>query len=303
VRAAQVWLCAAWLAIGASAHAAQEPPQLDQAIRALARQDYMGDTAGPVRLLKSVLAKDPDNVEALWQLVLLRIAQTSNMDAAKSANIRLSLARTVKRIVTVARQRGKEAFAHLVMARYAGYSGSYQRARQEIPAALRLEPDSLRARYALARITTGRGEWDESDPEIEAGIALFEKLIARVGNAPPRYFTVATLHFQIAYALTELNKPRWQAAIDRYRLALKSAPAGIIEVAWAWNNMSREHRKLGQCKEAKAAAEKALSLMRFGAARGNLRYAKFCLATQSLMTTQERTFARTVTGNSRKTQQ
>jgi len=265
VKAAHIWLCTAWLAVGVPAGAAQEPVQLDQAIRGLARQGYHGDTADPARLLKSVLTKDPDNVEALWQLVLVRLSQTANMESTETGTIVASLGRAVRRIVTMARQQGREAFAHLVMARYAGYSRSYKRALKEIDAALKLKPNSLRARYAQARLLTTRGRREGSDSDIEAGITLFKKLITRVGNAPPRYFTIATLHFQIAYALTAFSKPRWQAAIDRYRLALKTAPTDIIEVAWAWNNMSREHRKLGQCKEAKAAAEKALSLMRFGA--------------------------------------
>lgn len=48
------------------------------------------------------------------------------------------------------------------------------------------------------------------------------------------------------------------------------------------NNLSIAYRHLGECDKAKDAAENALSVMAFGAARSHLKAAEFCIEMQKL---------------------
>ena len=66
------------------------------------------------------------------------------------------------------------------------------------------------------------------------------------------------------------------ALYDKAEASFKESLKLQQDQPWTWNNLSIVQRRSGNCEEAERSAEKALSLMSFGAARGNLLSAKVC---------------------------
>ncbi len=69
--------------------------------------------------------------------------------------------------------------------------------------------------------------------------------------------------------------------MEYYRQFIEqSAPS--VPYAFAWNNVSIAYKELGECAQAKDAAEQALKVMKFGAAETNKRHAELCLEMQKM---------------------
>jgi hypothetical protein len=68
--------------------------------------------------------------------------------------------------------------------------------------------------------------------------------------------------------------------IAHYQRYLETGPRTSTTYAFALNNISMAYRRAGDCARAKESAEQALTVMNFGAAQSNKRYAEFCLEMQ-----------------------
>ena len=74
----------------------------------------------------------------------------------------------------------------------------------------------------------------------------------------------------------------FQSLDTKVRILVEEAQEGE-SMASGWNNMSIAYRRLGQCDEAKQAAEAALAISKdYRAALNNKRIAEFCLETLEL---------------------
>ncbi len=100
-----------------------------------------------------------------------------------------------------------------------------------------------------------------------------------VGLVGPNGAGKSTLLRILAGASCELSRPRWQDVAEHYERFIEKSQDSVVR-AYALNNASIAYTKLGECDKAKDAAEKALAVMKFGAAEFNKRYAEFCLEMQ-----------------------
>ena len=87
--------------------------------------------------------------------------------------------------------------------------------------------------------------------------------------------------FQLAWGISQLSQPRSEEVVEHY-LSFLDQSEETIPYAFAWNNVSIAYRELGQCEQAKEAAQNALSVMAFGNAEANKRFAEFCLEMQRM---------------------
>ena len=262
--------------------------QLDKAVRELNRVGYLGDLSGPRRRLLANLEQDPEHLESLWYLVRIELAGTLNLELWESAPLLASVGPAINHLVELAKDKGKPGFVRYVLAEYAERHNNFDRALAEIDAALALAPDSVRFEKVKAGILLNRGRWRRSDEDIETGVVMLEEILQRTRGADLPYFTSAGVHFQIAYAINDMREPRWNKVVEHYLAAIELSPPQEIRVAYAWNNIGTAYRRLGRCDKALEAAENALAIMDFGAARQHKRFSEFCLKLEGLMDAQDR---------------
>ena len=236
-----------------------------------------GDTSGVERLLEAILEQDSTHPKALWQLTFRRYrlfddeGESLSQQAAKLA----AAAPLIQTIVAEAQKRGDPAFAHYVLGRYAGLHNAFDRALAEMDKALAAEPDSVRYRVIKGTILIDKGQWEKNDASILQGMQLIDEARRMAETAPGLYYKTADFYFKLAFANASLASQNLQKTIDYYHSFLQHA-LNKTNIAFAWNNLSIAHRRLGECEQARNAADNALQIADFGAARSNRRYARFC---------------------------
>jgi tetratricopeptide (TPR) repeat protein len=185
------------------------------------------------------------------------------------------------RLTKLARESKKLAFLDFITAVYASYYHAYDRALSEIDKALAFEPDSAHYLTAKGRILVGYGKWTKRDGEIEKGISDLKKARERLQAHPSLFVRDENYDFYLASAISDLSKPRWEEVAKHYIRFIERSQESLV-YAFAWNNLSIAYRHFGQCLKAKEAADRALKVMKFGAAQTSKRYAEFCLEMQKM---------------------
>lgn len=229
------------------------------------------------RLLVAVLEKDPEHPKAMWLLLSTRL-NMYHYDIEKindRVETLMNAAQGIKIIIENAKQRSDFAFAHYVQARYWGLYNDFDLAIESITQAIKKEPSSIRYLYTKGIILIDRGKWEKSDRYTLEGMESINQARTMAETNPSMYFTQAGYYFKLAYTNSGLIKKNPKKTIEYYEGYLNFS-SNKRDSAHAWNNISIAYKHLGQCKKAGEAAEKALEIMDFSAARSNLRYAKFC---------------------------
>ena len=254
---------------------------LNKAVDELVRKGYVGDISAAQRYLQAILEQQPDHLEAQWQLFYIQLASLTNTKLSDRAQGLSAISPEFDRIAKLAKQSKKQAFLHFMTAMHASYYEAYERSLSEIERALALEPQSVRYATAKGRLLIGYGKRTKLDAEIEKGIDVLKKSRELFQKEPSPFVHDENYDFLIADAIATLSKPRWKEVAEHYR-RFTEKPQASFAYAFAWNNASIAYKELGECDKAKEAAEKALKVMKFGAAESNKRYAEFCIEMQKM---------------------
>jgi len=255
-------------------------PLFSRALDELLRKGYLGDTSFAERYLLAVLEEQPTHLEAQWQLVRIELAKLESAGLSERAAGLAAIAPTFAELAQQAKQ-SDQVFLHYITAMYADKYHAYERALSEIDKALASEPESPRYSMGKGRLLVNYGQWSKQDREIEEGIGLLLKAKRLSKTHPNPYAREMHYDFQIAWGIAKLSKPRWDEVVEHYVRFIEQSEESI-PYAYAWNNVSIAYRKLGQCGEAKEAAENALKVMTFSEAESNKRYAEFCIEMQKM---------------------
>ena len=258
----------------------------DKALDHLLRTGYMGDTSAAERYLQAVLQEQPNHLEASWQLITIQLGRLRNTSLSGRAAGLLLIAPLFEDLAEAAQESNQEAFLHFTTAVYADYYAAYERGLSEIEKALALEPQSPRYLMAKGKLLVAYGSWTGRDQNIEAGIRLLYRAKELSKTHPNPYALPRHYDFQLAWGLSQLSQPRSKEVVEHYLSFLEQSEESI-PYAYAWNNVSIAYRQLGQCEKAKEAAQNALSVMEFGNAESNKRYAEFCIEMQKMGTLEQ----------------
>jgi tetratricopeptide (TPR) repeat protein len=254
---------------------------LERAVDQLVKSGYTGDTSAAERYLQAVLEEQPDHLEATWQLMYVKLAHLTNVELQDRVSGLTAIAPAMERIERLAHKEKNIAFLHFMRATHASFYNNFERAMKDIDLALTLAPRSVRYQAARARLLVGYGKWSKHDGRIEQGISILKQAREALMERPTPYLDDAMLAFYLAGASSSLSQPRWSEVVDYYRQFIeRSAPS--VPYAFAWNNVSIAYKELGECAQAKDAAEQALKVMKFGAAETNKRHAELCLEMQKM---------------------
>jgi len=268
------------IALPATAGAAEDPGALlGRAIDDLVRNGYIGDTSAAQRYLTAVLEQEPDNLEAQWQILFLQTNPLKNMHLYDRTEGLAVLSPEFERLIQAAAKGRQEAFQHYMTAIHAGYYNDYPRALAEIDRSIALEKDSARYLTAKGRALIGSGAWNKDDAQVEAGMATLKEARALLKDHPTPFVRDEFFDFYLADGAQSFVRPRWDETAGHYQRFLEKAEGSAL-AAFAWNNLSIAYRKTGACDRALEAADKALAIMKFGAAEDNKRKAHFCVETQ-----------------------
>jgi tetratricopeptide (TPR) repeat protein len=282
------------LFVAASA-AADVEPMLDKALEPLVRNLYVGDTSAAEGYLRAVLEREPDHVEAQWQLLYIRLVSVKNANLSSRSEALAKLAPTFTRIAKLAKQTNQIAFLHFATAMYASVYHAYDRALLEIDQAVAAEPKSARYLAARGRIRAASDEWTCSacastagkntgpkrDQEIEKGIGDLKKARDMLQANPSKFLTEEALDFYLADAVSGLSRPRWDEVVGYYSRFLERTPPSTVYV-YAADRLSVAYRRMGQCIKAKESADNAIKYMKLDSAQLNRRMAEFCIEMQKM---------------------
>lgn len=254
---------------------------LERAVDQLVKSGYRGDTSAAERYLHAVLEEQPDHLEANWQRVYLSLVDLLNVELSDRVKGLSTLSPAIERVEKLADKGKNRAFFHFVRATHASFYNNFERAMKDIDLAVALDSGSLRYQTAKARLLIDDGNWSKHDGRIEQGISLLKRTREALLERPTPYLHDASFAFYLAGAISSLSRPRWNEVVEYYRQFIEqSAPS--VPYAFAWNNVSIAYKELGECAQAKDAAEQALKVMKFGAAETNKRHAELCLEMQKM---------------------
>ncbi len=273
--------CAIVLLAAVAAHASDDVDTLlGKALEELDRKGSQGDTSAAERYLEAILELQPNHLEAQWQLLIVRLAPSRNISLSDRAEALSAFSSGFARLAKQAKETKQEAFLHYMTAKHAGLYNDFERALSEIERAVTLEPRSARYLTAKGDLLVESGQWKDSDAEVEKGISVLKEARVLSRAIPGPFVRDASYEFSLASAITGLSRPRWEEVIGHYQRYLETGPRESVTYAFALNNISLAYRRVGDCARAKEAAERALAVMKFGAAEWNKRYAEFCLEMQ-----------------------
>jgi tetratricopeptide (TPR) repeat protein len=253
---------------------------MSKAMDELARNGSSGDTSAAQRYLGAILEQRPDHLEARWQLLVLQLAPSRNVDLNDRAETLAAFSYNFNQVAKLAKAARKEAFLHYMNAKHASFYEDYERGLAEIDRALALEPRSARYLKAKGSLLAESGQVNHNDAELERGIAILKQAQELSRMNPTIFISDPVMEFDIAMAFASMRQPRWNEVIEHYQRYLETGAQGTVNYAFALNNLSVAYRRAGDCARAKESAEKALAVMKFGAAESNSRYAEFCLEMQ-----------------------
>lgn len=252
---------------------------LNKALERLVKNMYVGDTSAAEGYLQAVLQREPNHIEARWQLLYVKLVPLQNSELLNRSTELAAISPEFARLAKLAKESGKLGFLHFASAVYATFYHAYERAVSEIDQALALEPKSARYLTAKGRILAGYGKWTKRDEKIEEGISSLKKAREMLRAYPSSFVRDENFDFYLAYAISDLSRPRWEEVIDHYLRFIERFQDSAAD-GFAWNNLSAAYRHSGQCLKAKEAAEKAKG--KFGGAQFNLRLAEFCIEMQKM---------------------
>jgi len=274
--------CIITMVLPAIFHAADDAGSLlDKALEELVRNGYVGDASTAERYLQAILEQQPDHLEAQWQLLYVQLVPLRNTPLSDRAMALSAVSPAFARLSKLARESKQQAFLHFMTAIHAGLYNAYERALSEMERAVALEPRSARYLTAKGRLQIDSGRWTKSDLEIEKGIGILKEARELLRTQPSPFVRDEYYEIYLASAIEDLSQPRWTEVADHYQRFIERSQASAMH-AFALSNVSMAYTKLGECDKAKEAAEKALAVMKFGAAQWNKRHAEFCLEVQKM---------------------
>ena len=292
----KVIICFVCLVLPCAARGAEDVEALfNKGVDRLVRNLYVGDTSAAEGYLHAVLEREPDHVEAQWQLLYIKLISIKNANLSDRSEALAELAPDFARIAKLAKQSKQTAFLHFATAMYASVYHAYDRALTEIDQSIASEPKSARYWAARGRIRAAYGEWACSvcastaskktvpnrDPEIEKGIGDLKKARELLQANPSKFLTDEAFDFYLADAISNLSRPRWDEVVGYYSRFLERTPPPTLR-AYAADRLSTAYRRMGECQKAKEYAESALKSMNFGSGQFNLRMAEFCIEMQKM---------------------
>ena len=251
---------------------------LAQTIEELRVQLYKGDMSSAQRRLAAILDEDPTNLEAMWQLTytqhLSGVKNWSLLDRSENLS---QAGPKFEYIISLARKQGNFAFGHLVKAWQAWLYNAFPQALDEINQALRLDPNSTRYLMIKGRILKAKGRWEGESDSIKKAVVILKQAHRQSQTHPTPFYKDENFFFYLGWTVEAVGQDGWAEAIQHYQQAIQLGQPGSRIQTYSWNNMSILYRKLGQCQKAKEAAEEALAITEFSAAKRNKQYAEFCL--------------------------
>jgi tetratricopeptide (TPR) repeat protein len=269
--------CAIVMLATVPAHASDDTEALlGKALDELARNGSQ-DTSAAERYLEAILEQQPNHLEAQWQLLVIRLAPSKNVPFSDTAESLAAFSSGFARVAKLAGETKQEVFLHYMTAKHAGLYHDFGRALAEIDRAVALDPRSPRYLKTKGELLIESGRWKSSDAEIDQGIGILTQARDLFRKYPGPFGNDASYEFSVATAIMSMTRPRWGEVIEHYQRYLEAGPRGSVLYAFALNNISVAYRRAGDCTKAKESAEKALTVMKFGAAQSNKRYAEFCL--------------------------
>ncbi len=271
-----------WVVVGGPLAAGETDDTQTLLLKALQEEaQAQGDYSAARRYLTAILEKNPEHLEASYQLLSLELSGLSNSGLPERAGTLALLGPSFDGLRTMAKQQAKPDFLHFVNAIEASWYKAYGRALTEIDKAVTLEPKSIRYMFVKGTILVNRGRWRGDDKDIKDGIDWVRRAQSLSKTNPTIFVSASDYDFQMAFGYADLRQPPWQEVINHYLNAIElNEREGNIQsrsYAFAWHNLGLAYRKLGKCEEASAAASKALAVMEFGAAKENKRYSDFCI--------------------------
>ena len=255
---------------------------LEEAVKEIQAAGNAGDTSAAERRLRAILEENPNHLEAQWLQVDLKLSKLKNRELTQRRTVLFHAGEVINKIIALAKEQGELAFAHFVTAKNAEFHKAYDRALWEIQQAVTLEPTSTRYLDTMGRIFIDKGKWERDDSMVKEGLNILKQAHQESKRFPSIFHNEGDFHFAVAWGISKLSQPPLDQVITHYLEAIRHGPEKITTRAFAWNNVSIAYRKLGQCEQAQKAAEHALEIFEFGAARNNKQYAIFCNEMQRL---------------------
>lgn len=235
-----------------------------------------------VRYLNKILKQDPRHPDALWQLTWQSFRHLKGKTPEQRAHDLYLAGPATVQIARLAEDRGNPGLGHYIMARYAWLYNAFDRALREIDLALEQSPDSTRYLMAKAMLLAAKGDWENNDETVTAGIKLIEQARVQHRDFPTIFWQPEEFHIARAKALADLSDPPWDKIVEAYELAIVTGNYTGKALAYKSNSLSWAYRRAGRCQDAKASAITALSITKIKSARRNLDMALFCLEMQNL---------------------
>jgi tetratricopeptide (TPR) repeat protein len=249
-------------------------------IELAARNGFAGNLPAVERQVYKLMAKESDDLEAEWRTLSKKLGTLINLGLTDRSLELSRIAPNFDRLARKARDAKREGFLRYITAAYATYYGNYERALAEINKATAAEPNSRRYLGMKGQIHVGLGKKTGRDEEIKTGIRYIRQAQESLDSASDPSEKPEKYEFALAISISSLSKPRWDEVISHYERYISLG--GDESSAFAWNNLSDAHRHAGDCRKAREAAEGALRVADFGAARRNKRAAEFCLEMEKL---------------------
>lgn len=244
------------------------------------RSGLAGNRPSVEREVHRFLTKESDDLEGEWRALSKKLGALANLELTDRARELSRLGPDFNRLAQAARDMKHLGFLHYITAVYATFYGNHERALTEINSAIAAEPNLPRYLGMKGQIYVKLGEKFGRDEEIENGIRYIKQAQEQIERAPDSLINPAKYEFALAFSISSLSKPRWDEVIEHYERYIS---LGADESkAFAWNNLSIAYRHVGDCGKALEAAEGALRVADFIAARRNKRAAEFCLEMEKL---------------------
>jgi tetratricopeptide (TPR) repeat protein len=174
------------------------------------------------RLANEAVKQDPNDLEARWFVVSSKLRTLTNVYLTDRAIVLAAVSSEFNDLAYMAAKAKQTAFLHYIRAMYAHYYNNYERASAEIDKAVQLEPKSARYVGAKGLLLARYGDWIDDDKRIELGIHYLRQSAELPCSEPDLVDEPCDRNFQIASAMSDLKRPRWQEVAEHYERYLAS---------------------------------------------------------------------------------
>lgn len=245
-------------------------------IQATMESQVPGDKSTAARLFAEAIDVDPNHLEAHWQLLWIDMGGLVDQSLSHRVSALPAATEKFRTFEALVIAQNEEAFLHYVRAQFASLYGAHERAIHEIDQALASEPNSIRYLFRKADLLYVWGRFDNNERLIGDSQRLFLDVLARYDDAPSPLVSKSHAYFVLAQMEREKTSPDLEQAIVFEQQGLETEK-NTRSIMYAWQRLSIAYRMAGRCAEALTAAENALKLADFKAARDQKLYAEFCL--------------------------